>query len=174
MKKLLLVMLMFLFVLPFSGCTEKVPEKIETHIDSPFTANMGDLKLSGLLIYTDDGEMYLDYSTPDELYGMSFSWKDDFTMGYRGLNAVTESDYLPPSSFAQSIKNSLDSVRINNPMLEKSGEDETYTATGKSDSGDYKIHTNTNGEILSIEVVGADITLRVNDACLTTDGVDLR
>lgn len=166
MKKLLISMLIFLFVLPFSGCSEKIPEKIETHIDSPFTANMGDLKLSGLLIYTDDGEMYLDYSTPDELYGMSFSWKDDFTIGYRGLNAVTESDYLPPTSFAQSIKNSLDDVNISNPTL-KSEEDGGFVASGKSDSGEYKIHTNSKGEIIGIEVVSADITLRMNNALLT-------
>ena len=59
MKKLLLGMFIFLFVLPFAGCIEKVPEKTETHIDSHFTANMGDMNLSGLLIYTDEGEMYL-------------------------------------------------------------------------------------------------------------------
>ncbi len=162
MKKLLISMLIFLFVLPFAGCTEKVPEKIETHIDSHFTADMGDLKLSGLLIYTPEGEMYLDFSTPDELYGLSFSWKDNFTIGYRGLNAVTESDYLPPSSFAQSIKNSLDDVCLNNPVLEISSE-ETYTATGKSDSGGYKIHTNSKGQILRIEVAGAEVTLIVNE-----------
>lgn len=162
MKKLLLGMLIFLFVLPFCGCSEKVPEKTETHIDSHFTADMGDLKLSGVLIYTDDGEMYLDFSTPDELYGLSFSWKDNFTMGYRGLNAVTEGDYLPPSSFAMSIKNSLDHVRVNNPALERN-EDGTFTASGKSQSGCYKIHTNETGEILSIEVTGASITLRLNE-----------
>ena len=162
MKKLLLGMLIFLFVLPFAGCIEKVPQKTETHIDSHFTANMGDMNLSGLLIYTDEEEMYLDFSTPDELYGLSFSWKDNFTMGYRGLNAVTESDYLPPSSFAQSVKNSLDDVRINNPTLEKT-DDGTFVATGKGDSGCYKIHTNEKGEVLSIEVTGANVILRLNE-----------
>ncbi len=162
MKKPTMCMLIFLFVFLFSGCSAKAPQSMQMHIDSPFTATMGDLKLEGLLIYTDNGEMYLDISTPDELYGLSFSFKDDFTVGYRGLNAVTESDYLPPSSFAQSLKNTLDNAMSQKPLLEPY-EDSLFTATGKSDSGCYKICTDQSGNIKSIEIVGCDIKLTLNE-----------
>lgn len=160
MKKLVLCMLMFLFVLPFSGCSEKAPEKINLHINSSYTAEMGGLNLEGLLIYTEDSEMYIDVSTPDELSGLSFSFDEDFTIGFRGLNAVTERDYLPESSFAQSIKNSLDDALLTKPPLEKT-EDKKYTATAKSSSGCYKIQTDEEGNILALEVPGAKLKLKI-------------
>lgn len=162
MKKPTMCMLIFLFVFMFSGCSLKAPENIQMHIDSPFTATMGDMKLEGLLIYADGGEMYLDISTPDELYGLSFSFKDNFTVSYRGLNAVTESDYLPPSSFAQSIKNILDNAMSQKPVLEPY-EDSLFVATAKSDSGCYKIYTDQKGVIKEIEIVGCDIKLKLNE-----------
>lgn len=161
MKKPFLCMLIFLFVLQFSACSAKAPAEIVTHVDSPFTATMGDLNLEGLLIFTDDGEMYLDVSTPDELYGLSFSWTDNFTIGYRGLNAVTESDYLPPSAFAQALKNALESMATDKPVLENS-DDGLFTATGRSDSGCYSVYTDQSGVIKKIEIAGCDLKLEIN------------
>lgn len=162
MKKLGLCLLIFLFLFSFCGCQPEAPEEINMHIDSSYTAKMGDLSLKGLIIYTEEGEMYLDVSTPDELSGLSFSFKDDFTMSYRGLNAITESDYLPESSFAQSIKNSLDNAKLTKPELKKA-EDESFIATAKGDSGCYKIYTDVKGNIKKIEIIGADVTININD-----------
>lgn len=162
MKKLTVCMLMFLFLFGFTACSEKTPTEINMHIDSLYTATMGDMTLSGLLIYSEQGEMYLDVSTPDELRGLSFSFKDDFTIGYNGLNAVTENGYLPQSSFAQSVKNSLDDALLAKPELVKS-EDKKYTATAKGSSGCYKIHTDENGNIKEIEIVGADVKLKLKN-----------
>ncbi len=162
MKKLTLCILIFLFLFAFSGCSAKSPEEILPHIDSHFTATVGELELEGVLIYTDEGEMYLDISTPDELYGLSYSYKDKLTIGFRGLNAVSENDYLPNSSFARSIKNSLDNALAAKPELEKT-EDKKYTAIAKCDSGVYKIHTDELGNIKEIEVVGADVKLKLKN-----------
>lgn len=161
MKKPFLCMLIFLFVLIFSACAPKAPTEIVTHIDSPFTATMGDLSLEGLLIYTDDGEMYLDISTPDELYGLSFSWTDSFTIGYRGLNAVTESDYLPPSAFAQALKNALDSISSEKPPLE-SGDNGLFIASTGTDSGCYTVYTDSEGEIKELQIPACNIIFKVN------------
>lgn len=160
MKKLTLCILMFLFLFAFSGCKEKSPEEINMHIDSSYTATIGNMGLEGLLIYTDEGKMYLDISTPDELSGLSFSFDEDFTIGYRGLNAITESGYLPDTSFAQSVKNSLDNANLEKPTLEKSA-DKKYTAIAKGDSGCYKIHTDEIGNIEEIEVTGTDVKLKL-------------
>ena len=132
------------------------------HIDSLYTADMGDLELSGLLIYSDNGEMYLDISTPDELKGLSFSYSDNFTIGYNGLNAVSESGYLPDSSFAQSIKNSLDDALLTKPQPVKT-DGKKYTATAKGNSGCYKIHTDEKGNIIEIEIIGADVKLKLEN-----------
>mgnify|MGYP003296327214 CR=1 FL=1 len=162
MKKLTLCILTFLFLFAFSACSIKAPEEINMHIDSSYTASMGDLQLSGLLIYSEDGEMYLDISTPDELSGLSLSFADDFTMSYRGLSAITESDYLPESSFALSIKNSLDNARLTKPALEKET-DKKYTATAKGRSGCYKIYTDEQGNIKELEIIGSDIKLKLKN-----------
>lgn len=161
MKKPALCILMFLFVLLFSGCKDLPPAEINPHIDSSFKAKMGELDLKGLIIYTEDKEMYLDISTPDELYGLSYSWTDTFTVGYRGLNAVTESDYLPPSSFAQAIKNTLDDIILSKPdlVIDAKG---TFTATGKSKSGRYEVFTDREGNVAKINLPEADITMVIN------------
>lgn len=161
MKKPFLCMLIFLFVLPFSACAQKVPTEIVAHIDSPFTATMGDLSLEGLLIYTEDKEMYLDISTPDELYGLSYSWKENFTVGYRGLNAVTESDYLPPSAFAQAVKNTLDCILSEKPTLE-SAENDMFSAKGKSESGCFIVSTDSEGVIKELQIPACDLIFKVN------------
>ena len=162
MKKLGLCLLIFLVLFSFCGCQPEVPKEINLHIDSPYTATMGDLSIEGLIIYTEDGEMYLDVSTPDELAGLNFSFKDDFTIGYRGLNAIKENGYLPPSAFAQSIKNSLDNALRTKPELKKA-EDEKFIATAKGDSGCYKICTDIKGNITQIEVIGADVIVKINE-----------
>ena len=162
MKKLTACILMFLFSFAFSGCSKKAPEKINMHINSSYSASMGDMELSGILIYSEDGEMYLEISTPDELSGLNFSFTDNFTMGYRGLSVVTETDYLPTSAFAQSIKNSLDNALMSKPMLEEA-EDKKYTAIAKSDSGLYKIHTDELGNIKGIEIPGTDVVLSLQE-----------
>lgn len=161
MKKPSVCILIFLFVLLLTACKPQAPTEIVTHIDSPFTATMGDLSLEGLLIYTDQREMYLDISTPDELYGLSYSWEENFTIGYRGLNAVTESDYLPPSSFAQSVKNTLDDILLNKPTLQ-SGDNGYFTASGKTDSGCYKVFTDQKGVVKEIEIIGCDIKIKLS------------
>ena len=162
MKKLTACILMFLFSFAFSGCSKKAPEKINMHINSSYTASMGDMELSGILIYSEDGEMYLEISTPDELSGLNFSFADNFTMGYRGLSVVTETDYLPDSAFAQSIKNTLDNALDSKPTLEKT-DDKKYTAAAKSDSGLYKIHTDELGNIKGIEIPGTDVVLSLQE-----------
>lgn len=160
MKKTLQCILVFLFVLQLCACTAKVPSEIITHIDSSFEGNIGELKMSGILIYTDDGEMYLDVSTPDELYGLNFSFKDDFTIGYRGLNAVTENGYLPPTSFAQAIKNTLDSLHLKKPPLE--AEDSCFTTSVNSESGKGKIILDKNGAVREIEIPSVDIKIKLS------------
>lgn len=156
MKKTLLCMLMFLFLLPFSGCSEKPLEKANLHIDTSFSGKMGDMNLSGLLIYTEEGEMYLEVSTPDELDGLNFSFNEELTIGYRGLNAMSERDYLPPQSFVMSIKNALDNLRLTPPTSARTEED-TYLFQGKSDSGHYKVYTDVKGNILKLTVGQVEI-----------------
>ncbi|MBQ2687138.1 MAG: hypothetical protein IJF52_00740 [Clostridia bacterium] len=159
MKKLGLCILAFLFVFLF-GCAPSAPEKADLHIDSSFKATVNELDLEGLLIYSDTGEMYLDISTPDELYGLSFSWTDNFNIAYRGLTAVTEGDYLPNSSFAQSIKNTLDALREETPPLAEEGE--FFTASVNSESGLGKIYTDPKGVIKEIEILAENIKIKLS------------
>ncbi len=161
MKKSFLYILMFLTAFLIGGCDAKAPEKADMHLDTSFAVQMGDICAEGLLIYTEAGEMYMDFSTPDELSGLSFSFRDSFTIGYRGLNAVTEAEYLPPTSVAQSVKNTLDSLLQAEPTLESCGNGR-FTASGKTDSGCYRIYTDRSGRIKEIEIVGSDLKLYLN------------
>lgn len=151
MKKLSLYILMFLFCFCFCGCSPKAPQKVITRTDASFSAVYDDLSMEGVLIYGDKGEMYLDISTPDELYSLSYSYGDNLTIGYLGLNAMTETDYLSDYAFAQAVKNTLDDAFSSSPTVqydEKSG----FTAKGKTNSGCYTLSVDENGYIRIIEI----------------------
>lgn len=160
MKKLSLYILMFLFLFTFSACKAKAPEEINMHVDSHFTATMEELSLEGVLIYTEDGEMYLDISSPDELYSLSYSYGDNLTIGYLGLNAMTETDYLSDFAFAKAVKNTLDDALSSSPAIqydEKSG----FTAKGKTKSGCYTLFVDEKGNIRNIEIEPLNIKVRL-------------
>lgn len=148
--------LIFLFIfsasaLLLTGCGEKTPEKSDLHIDSSFYGNIGDLSVEGVLIYSETQQMYLDFSTPDELYGLSFSFGERFTVGYRGLNAEAPYSYLPETSFAQSVKDVLDDVLLTQPSLQSCG-DGFFKASGITAGTGYKIYTDSTGKIREIEI----------------------
>ena len=156
MKKTLLCMLMFLFLLPFWGCSEKLPHKANLHLNTSFIGKIGEMSLSGLLIYSEEGQMYMEISTPDELKGLSFSFDEELTIGYRGLNAMSEGDYLSSSSFVMGIKNALDSIRLNDPTPTKEDEN-AYLFQSKSDSGCSKVYTDVKGDVLKLVVGQVEI-----------------
>lgn len=153
--------LIFLFIfsasaLLLTGCVEKAPEKADLHIDSSFYGNIGDLSVEGVLIYSETQQMYLDFSTPDELYGLSFSFGERFTVGYRGLNAEAACSYLPETSFAQSVKDVLDDALLTQPLLQSCG-DGLFKASGKTDCTSYNIYTDSTGKIREIEIAQGKI-----------------
>lgn len=150
MKKLASIMLMFLLILPFYGCSTSVPE-MNLHIDASYTAEYEGVELQGLLIYSETGEMYMDVSTPDELSGLNYSWKDGFTLGYRGLNALTEEGYLPQTSFPEIIKNILDDLRFKDYTLEYYDND-TYYADCDNENGKYEVFTDSTGYIEEVKL----------------------
>ena len=161
MKKPTVCILIFLFVLLVSGCSgAAAPEKVDTHIDTHFTASYRGLELQGVLIFSEDLQMCLEISTPDELSGLSFSWGDDFTIGYRGLNAVTETDYLPHTAFAQAIKNTMDDIAIADISLQKD-ENGLYFYKGKTDSGCYVVYTDNQGKIKEISLPPLELNMKL-------------
>ena len=158
MKKPISCILIFLFLFATSACNEKVPDKINTHIDASYKAEFGDMYFEGLMILSPEGQMYLDMSTPDELYGLSFSWDKDFTIGYRGLNATTEDGYLPDTSFAQTIKEVCYDICTANPVFVKA-ENGMYLTKGKAQGKEYIVYTDNEGNIITISVPDAELKL---------------
>ena len=159
MKKLALSMLAFLFLLFFCGCGSSPPE-MKLHIYASYSAEYEGIKLQGLLIYSETGEMYLDISTPDELSSLSFSWNEDFTMGYRGLNAMTEKGYLPDTSFGENIKNVFDDLRLKDYALNQ-GENDSYFAKCENSDGKYEVFTDRSGYITELRL--EDFTVKLNN-----------
>lgn len=158
MKKLAVIMLMFLFILPYYGCSPKAPEKVNLHIDASYSAEFEGIELQGLLIYSETGKMYLDISTPDELSSLSFSWDEGFTVGYHGLNAQTEEGYLPQSAFAEAVKNTLDDLRFKNyPLV--SNDNGLYLAQCENRFGKYEVITDLHGVIEELKLEAFTIKL---------------
>ena len=160
MKKLTVIILAFLLFLTFFGCSPKVPEKINLHIDSSYSAEFEGIKLQGLLVYSETGEMYMDISTPDELSSLSFSWGESFTLGYHGLNAQTEEGYLPQSAFAETVKKTLDDLRLKNYSLDLSGNG-SYYARCENSGGKYEVFTDQSGCIIELRL--KDFIIKLNN-----------
>lgn len=160
MKKLSLCIFAFLFVLPFSACSEELPDELNLHIDSSYSAEYKGECAEGLLIYTPEGEMFLDVSTPDELYGLSYSWDSGFTIGYRGLNAITEDGYLPDSAFAQAMKNTFDDIRMRSPNP-KIDENNRCFVSGRTTSGSYTVYVDAKGNITEVCIPELELNLRL-------------
>ncbi len=162
MKKPFACILMFLFLFALTSCTPKLPDSPDTHINSSYTAEYEDMTLEGMMILSPVGQLYLDVSTPDELYGLSFSWDESFTIGFRGLNASTEYGYLPDTAFAQIIKDVCDDLCQSDADFCKS-EGELYLIKGAVKGKEYVVYTDIDGVIKRIIVPKSKLKLNLEN-----------
>ncbi|MBQ8001562.1 MAG: hypothetical protein IJ298_10275 [Ruminococcus sp.] len=109
---------------------------------------------------TMQGAVVIKVTTPDELWGLTYKWTDNFEIIYEGLHAQTQKGYLPKDSYAEAIYNVL--CALSREEQCDSFSDGVAVFTGDCASGTYKVTTDSKGYIRNISVeeinLSADFT----------------
>lgn len=96
------------------------------------------------------GAVTITVTTPDELWGLTYKWRDDFEMIYESLHVKTHKGYLPDEAFAQGIYNVLCSMS-RQPECKDYSEGEAVFE-GECPSGRFRVITDKKGYIQNISV----------------------
>lgn len=96
------------------------------------------------------GAVTITVTTPDELWGLTYNWRDDFEMIYESLHVKTQKGYLPNDAFAQAVYNVLCD-------LSRQPECKDFSAgvavfEGECPSGKYKVVTDNKGYIQNVSI----------------------
>ncbi|MGN0452258.1 MAG: hypothetical protein ACI4GZ_00475 [Ruminococcus sp.] len=149
----------------FSGCDEKVPPEPKLSFSADIYVSVEDGEDESFLLEAElsvapEGLVQITVSSPDELWGLSFSYAENFEMSYNGLHVQTEKGYLPSGSFAEVIYNVLASLRDNANC--ESFSEGVAEFEGECKSGDYEVLTDKDGNIIQISAEDIKIEFRYN------------
>lgn len=134
------------------SCSEsvKIPNVV-TNIDSNAVVEYGGTKYECHIIRLTDGVSSISINSPENLSGLTFRRADGkFSISYGELLCKTDSVFLPENSFPTIIMNILSVANNQTNLIYQSTEDGVVTFTGNSDTGEFQITTDTDGNIAEI------------------------
>ncbi len=108
LKKLLIFILSAVFML--FGCVPQNPPVPVLDFSAKICVKGEGESLSAELSSTSQGALFIHVTTPDEIAGLAYSFKDEMRMSFSGLEVKSTNDYLPSGNFAFVLKNVLDSL----------------------------------------------------------------
>ena len=154
----------FLLILLFSGCqAEREPADIITDFSAKFTSNYRDAEYSGSISTNRQGVAYISISSPEELDGISFGYKNgELEMSRENLICSADEAYLPQKSFPSLVKSVLDGISQGRASL-SSKSDSLCTYNLKTDSGNCVITTDRDGKITGAEIKNAELKIEFSE-----------
>lgn len=154
----------FLLILLFSGCqTKNEPADIVTDFSANFKSSYRDAEYSGSISTNRQGVAYISISSPKELDGLSFEYKNgELEMSRESLICSADEAYLPQKSFPSLVKLILDGISQGRTNL-SSQSDNVCTYNLKTDSGNCVIVTDKDGKIISAEIKNAELKIEFSE-----------
>ena len=154
----------FLLILLFSGCQdESKPADIVTDFSAKFTSSYRDAEYSGSISANRQGVAYISISSPEELDGISFGYKNgELEMSRENLICSADEAYLPQKSFPSLVKTILDGISQGRARL-STQRDSIYTYNLKTDSGNCVITTDKDGKITGAEIKNAELNIEFSE-----------
>lgn len=154
----------FLLILLLDGCqAESKPADIVTDFSANFSSNYRTAEYSGSISTNRQGVAYISISSPDELDGMNFEYKNgELEMSRENLICSADEAYLPQKSFPSLVKSILDGVSQGRAKLSAQS-DSVCTYNLKTDSGDCVITTDNDGKISGAEIKSAELKIEFSD-----------
>lgn len=154
----------FLLIMLFSGCqAESKPADIVTDFSANFNSSYRDAEYSGSISANRQGVAYISISSPEELDGISFGYKNgELEMSRENLICSADEAYLPQKSFPSLVKSILDGISQGRASL-SSKSDSIYTYNLKNDSGNCVITTDKDGKITGAEIKNAELNIEFSE-----------
>lgn len=154
----------FLLILLFSGCQdESKPADIVTDFSAKFNSSYRDAEYSGSISANRQGVAYISISSPEELDGISFGYKNgELEMSRENLICSADEAYLPQKSFPSLVKSILDGVSQGRASLSTQS-DSIYTYNLKTNSGNCVITTDRDGKIMGAEIKNAELNIEFSE-----------
>lgn len=154
----------FLLIFLFGGCQVKnEPADIVTNFSAKFTSDYRDAEYSGNISTNRQGVAYISISSPEELDGLSFEYKNgELEMSRESLICSADEAYLPQKSFPSLVKLILDGISQGRTNL-SSQSDSVCTYNLKTDSGNCVIVTDKDGKIISAEIKNAELKIEFSE-----------
>ncbi len=148
MKKLFAFSLAFIFML--FGCVPENPPTPQLEFTAEISVSGDNISLAGEISSTKEGAVFISISTPDEISGLSYSFRDEASMSFFGLEMKSSESYLPRENFALAIKNLLSDLSKNVEFKEY--QEGLAVFEGTCESGKYSAFTDTKGYIQNISL----------------------
>ncbi|MGN1434077.1 MAG: hypothetical protein ACI4XI_10290 [Ruminococcus sp.] len=154
----------FLLILLFGGCqAESEPADIVTDFYAEFTSNYRDAEYSGNISANRQGVAYISISSPEELDGISFGYKNgELEMSRENLICSADEAYLLQKSFPSLVKSILDGVSQGRASL-SSQSDSLCTYNLNTDSGNCVITTDKDGKITGADIKNAELKIEFSE-----------
>lgn len=154
----------FLLILLFSGCqSNNEPADIVTDFSANFKSSYRDAEYSGSISTNRQGVAYISISSPEELDGISFGYKNgELEMSRENLICSADEAYLPQKSFPSLVKSILDGISQGRAKLSTQS-DSVCTYNLKTDNGDCVITTDKDGEIMGAEIKNAELNIEFSE-----------
>lgn len=154
----------FLLILLFSGCqSNNEPADIVTDFSANFKSSYRDAEYSGSISTNRQGVAYISISSPEELDGISFGYKNgELEMSRENLICSADEAYLPQKSFPSLVKSILDGISQGRAKLSTQS-DSVCTYNLKTDSGDCVITTDKDGKITGAEIKNAELNIEFSE-----------
>ncbi len=156
MKRILVLGLISLLLL--TGCRNSVPPTPVREFDGSFSAKIGEAVVEGEISCPGGAAVFLRVTTPDEIKGLCYEFKDELSMSFDGIEVRAETDYLPHTNFALGFYRVI--LDLPTGCSFKSYKNGDAVFEGNTESGEYTLLTDPKGNIKNISI--EDIKLRID------------
>ena len=151
----------------FCSCSEsiKIPDVV-TNIDNDAVIEYAGTEYECHIVRLTDGVVSISINSPENLSCLTFRRADGkFSVSYGELLCKTDSVLLPETSFPTMIINILSVTNNQENLIYQSAENGLVTFTGNSDTGEFRIITDTDGNITEIlqETEGLKVSIAYSE-----------
>lgn len=143
-----------------AGCTGKTPPTPQLDFTSEISVSLGEDTnfLKGNLVSSSQGTLSLEITTPDEIRGLTYKWRDNLNVSLQDISVEVDKGYFPKTSVPSALYNVLFHVHRSGEFQGFDGDIATFT--GRSESGDYTLKTDSKGKICEISLEEINIKIK--------------
>lgn len=165
-KRIFKTLYVFYFVLflLLCGCKGNLhPPDIVTDFSAEFNSNYREAEYSGNISTNRQGVTYIGISSPKELDGINFTYKNGkLEMSRENLICSADEAYIPQCSFPSLVKSIFDGASDGRAKF-SSRKDNFYIYNLSTDNGECTLTTDNEGKIIIAEIKKAKLKIEFSE-----------